>query len=129
MDIVGDTFITDCKIPSTTVYSKFNDLSSINIPDIEKTEIGIYTKNCGLENCHCSFGNDEYLYHLLKYYNCILSEETYYIIRYHSLYSWHTNRAYNILKLIKIKKCSIELNYLINTIFIQKKILNLIFIL
>tara|TARA_Y100000385_G_scaffold123502_1_gene128396 strand:- start:3243 stop:4046 length:804 start_codon:yes stop_codon:yes gene_type:complete len=95
--IVGDTFITGCKIPSTCVYPEFNNLLSIYIPDIEKTKMGIYTKNCGLENCHCSFGHDEYLYHLLKFNNCTLPEEAYYIIRYHSLYPWHTEGEYKHL--------------------------------
>lgn len=93
--IVGDTFIVGCKIPDSSVYSEYNNLAKV--PEIEKTEMGIYYKNCGLEQCHCSFGHDEYLYHVLKYNECLLPEEAYYIIRYHSLYPWHTNGEYKNL--------------------------------
>lgn len=93
--IVGDTFIVGCKIPDTCIFSEFNNNSEISSE--EKTKYGIYNKNCGLEKCHCSFGHDEYLYHLLKYNKCTLPEEAYYIIRYHSLYPWHTENEYQHL--------------------------------
>ena len=46
----------------------------------------------------CSFGHDEYLYRLLKFNNIKLPEEAYYMIRYHSLYVWHTENEYSYLE-------------------------------
>jgi len=95
--IVGDTFIVGCHIPKTCVYPEFNVLNLDNIFDRQNTNTGIYNKNCGLDKCHCSFGHDEYLYRLLKFNECTLPEEALYIIRYHSLYPWHTHNDYKEL--------------------------------
>ena len=59
-----------------------------------KSKLGIYEENCGLDNVRCSWGHDEYLYWILKK-NCVdLPPEALYIIRYHSLYTYHTHGAY-----------------------------------
>ena len=62
--------------------------------DKYNTELGIYAEGCGLDSVTCSWGHDEYLYQVLKHNQCNLPEEALYIIRYHSLYSYHTNGEY-----------------------------------
>ena len=54
--------------------------------------------NCGLDECSVSFGHDEYLYRLLKYNNHKLPLEAEYMIRYHSLYAWHSGTSYDYLE-------------------------------
>ena len=50
-----------------------------------------------MDNCHISYGHDEYLYQLLKFNNINLPNEALYIIRYHSLYLHHRENAYEHL--------------------------------
>ena len=92
--IVGDTFIVGCKITNKIVYPEFNMLN----PDMKNpkynTKLGIYQQNCGLDNVNCSWGHDEYLYQILKNNKNSLPEEALYVIRYHSLYSYHDRAAY-----------------------------------
>ena len=88
--IVGDTFIVGYTIPNSIVYNKYNCLTTDKINNI-------YIKNMGLDNCKISFGHDEYLYNVLKYNNSTIPQEGLNIIRYHSLYVWHTNGEYREL--------------------------------
>ncbi len=108
--IVGDTFITGCKIPDGIVFPEFNKEN----PDMQdpkyNTKYGIYTPNCGLDNVYCSWGHDEYLYQILKYNKCNLPYEALYIIRFHSLYSYHKNNEYQHLTNDKDKKMLSWLN-------------------
>ena len=95
--IVGDTFIVGCKIPDSCVYSEFNKFNPDNSNKNYNTKLGIYENNCGLSNCYCSFGHDEYLYQVLLYNKIKLPEEAMYMIRYHSLYPWHKEGEYKHL--------------------------------
>ena len=92
--IVGDTFIVGCAIPDEIVYPDFNKEN----PDMNdaryNTFFGMYEPCCGLENVICSWSHDEYLYRILKHNYVDLPDEALYIIRYHSLYSYHTYGAY-----------------------------------
>lgn len=93
--IVGDTFIVGCKIPDCIVYPEFNkDNPDYHNPKYN-TELGIYKKGCGLSSVSSSWGHDEYLYQVLKHNKVNLPEEALYIIRYHSLYSYHTENYYH----------------------------------
>jgi inositol oxygenase len=95
--IVGDTFIVGCAIPDEIVYPEFNGKNPDMLDKRYNTRLGIYQENCGLENIMCTWGHDEYLYSILKH-NCIeLPEEAFYIIRYHSLYTYHTYGGYDYL--------------------------------
>ena len=102
--IVGDTFITGCKIPDEMIFREFNMLNPEMNDDCTNTKLGIYKENCGLENVLMSFGHDEYLYQLLKHNNVKLPDEAYYMIRYHSCYLWHQNNKYDHLMNDKDKK-------------------------
>jgi inositol oxygenase len=59
---------------------------------------GIYKPGQGLSSAKASFGHDEYLYQLLRFNNVDLPEEAYYMIRFHSLYPWHKENAYDWLE-------------------------------
>lgn len=98
--IVGDTFILGCKIPEEIVFNEFN----LENESANQTILGIYSEKCGLDKVKCSFGHDEYLYRMLKYNKVNLPEEAYYIIRYHSLYLWHTYDQYQYFENEKDKK-------------------------
>jgi inositol oxygenase len=95
--IVGDTFITGCEFPTSLVHSEFNTLNPDMTLERFNTKYGIYTPNTGLQNCFCSWGHDEFMYRVLKHNNTKLPEEALYIIRYHSLYAWHTEGEYKHL--------------------------------
>ena len=92
--IVGDTFILGCKIPESIVYPEFNNL---NKDHNAYDKYGIYEKRCGLENCKISWGHDEFLYQTLMNNEHNLPNEALYIIRYHSLYLFHTENEYEHL--------------------------------
>nr|XP_053637022.1 inositol oxygenase-like isoform X2 [Cherax quadricarinatus] len=89
--IVGDTFAVGCEFPDSIVYrhSTFHNNPDLNNPKFN-TKYGIYQPNCGLQNVYISWGHDEYMYQVLKHNKCTLPEEAFYIIRFHSLYPWHS---------------------------------------
>jgi inositol oxygenase len=92
--VVGDTFPVGCKHSDKIVYPEY----FVNNPDFHNpefnTKYGVYEPNCGLDNVHLSWGHDEYLYQMTKNH---LPEEALYMIRYHSFYSQHRERAYDHL--------------------------------
>lgn len=94
--IVGDTFVVGCAYPRSVIFYK----TLLDNPDFENSEynsrLGIYSEKCGMKNLKISFGHDEYLYLVLsgnrmKHH---LPEEYWDIIRFHSLYPWHSDNAY-----------------------------------
>ena len=91
--IVGDTFITGTKLPNDLILPEYNEYNLDHNNNINK-----YVDNCGLDDCSVSFGHDEYLYRLLKYNNHKLPLEAEYMIRYHSLYAWHSGTSYDYLE-------------------------------
>jgi len=90
--IVGDTFITGTKIPDLDDFSEFNKLNKDNIEHNE-----FYKEKCGLNNCLCSFGHDEYLFRIMLNNKNSFPPEAYFIVRYHSLYLLHKYNQYNYL--------------------------------
>ncbi|CAH1801234.1 unnamed protein product [Owenia fusiformis] len=97
--VVGDTFPVGCAFSNNIVFGKESFMDN---PDTNNSayssELGIYTKNCGLDNVKISWGHDEYLYQVLKNHpGCKIPEEGMYMIRYHSLYPWHTAGDYQHL--------------------------------
>lgn len=82
--IVGDTFILGC--PNNNLV--FNEYQ----PDIKYE----YKNGCGIENLLISYGHDEFLYQVLKFnkHRHKLPEKYWNMIRYHSLYAWHTHGQY-----------------------------------
>ncbi|MCL6266103.1 inositol oxygenase [Flagellimonas myxillae] len=92
--VVGDTYPVGCQFSDKIVYPEFFEANSDSTDERFNTKLGVYTENCGLRNVHMSWGHDEYLYHVMKDH---LPEEGLYIIRYHSFYAQHRERAYDHL--------------------------------
>jgi inositol oxygenase len=92
--VVGDTFPVGCAYSDKVVYPEyFKNNSDFQNPAYQ-TELGVYTKNCGLRNVNMSWGHDEYIYQIMKDY---LPESGLYMLRYHSFYAWHREAAYSYL--------------------------------
>ena len=92
--VVGDTFPVGCTYSDKVVYPEY----FANNPDFQnnsyQTELGVYSKNCGLRKVNMSWGHDEYIYQMMKNY---LPEPGLYMLRYHSFYAWHREGAYSYL--------------------------------
>lgn len=92
--IVGDTFITGISpFPQELILAQYNELNNDHVSGVNK-----YQPKCGLKNTSVAFGHDEYMYHLLKANNHNMPKEAEYIIRYHSLYGWHSSNGYDWLQ-------------------------------
>ncbi|CAN0429851.1 unnamed protein product [Lampetra planeri] len=96
--VVGDTFPVGCAFQKSIVY---RDSTFQDNPDSHdaryNTLCGIYEPNCGLDKVSMSWGHDEYMYRVLKFNECTIPEEGFYIVRYHSFYPWHTAGDYGHL--------------------------------
>jgi len=89
--VVGDTYVMGCRFPKSIVF--YDTLKQS--PDYNKYDnTGIYKNGCGMEKLTISFGHDEYLYMVLDGNKHLFSRKYMNIIRYHSLYPWHTNSEY-----------------------------------
>ena len=91
--VVGDTFPVGCQFSEKIVYRQSTFANNPDLHnDIYSTKYGMYSVNCGLDQCLMSWGHDEYLYRVLTNHpTCKLPEEALYIIRYHSFYPWYDN--------------------------------------
>ena len=89
--LVGDTFATGLSISDSVVLPEYNSCNKDHTSD----SLELPAMNCGLHNLSMSFGHDEYMYRLLIANRHNLPLEAEYIIRYHSLYLWHTENAYS----------------------------------
>jgi len=109
--LVGDTFITGCSLPKNIVLAQYNHLNADNIDSEDSNNSNSnnsnsnnssnnnkYTSGCGLKNCSISFGHDEYMYRLLIANIHKMPKEAEYIVRYHSLYAWHSGDEYDYLE-------------------------------
>jgi inositol oxygenase len=92
--VVGDTFPVGCAFSDKIVYPEFFSHNPDFNHEIYSTKYGVYEPNCGLKNVHLSWGHDEYVYHMMKDY---IPEPGLYMLRYHSFYSQHREKAYNHL--------------------------------
>jgi inositol oxygenase len=89
--VVGDTFPVGCRFSEKVVfYEAFDDNPDKHVEELQ-TECGIYQPNCGLDRLLLSWGHDEYLYHVVKDF---LPPPALAMIRYHSCYPIHRERAY-----------------------------------
>jgi inositol oxygenase len=92
--VVGDTFPVGCAFSKRIVHA---DLFEAN-PDLgdpaRSSRLGIYREGCGLDRVHLAWGHDEYLHQVLRHH---LPEQALYVIRYHSFYAQHQERAYDFL--------------------------------
>lgn len=90
--IVGDTFVVgDGELPDCLVHPEFNKLHKAQ-------DVG-YKDGCGLSNVLVAYGHDEYLYEVLRRSPGVcLPNEAFYMVRFHSMYPWHTGNAYERLE-------------------------------
>ena len=92
--VVGDTFPVGCGYSDKVVFPEF----FTNNPDYQipayQSSSGVYEQGCGLDKVYLSWGHDEYMYHVTRDY---LPVEARYMIRYHSFYAAHKERAYSHL--------------------------------
>ncbi|KAF8761519.1 hypothetical protein RHS01_01114 [Rhizoctonia solani] len=95
-DVVGDTFVVGCAFPDEIIYPGSFTENPDSKHSTYSTKYGIYEPNCGLDNVMLSWGHDEYLYHVMKDQSS-LPEEGLAMIRYHSFYPWHREKAYQYL--------------------------------
>jgi inositol oxygenase len=92
--VVGDTFPVGCAFSDRIVWPElFEANPDTRVPEYS-ARLGIYTEACGLDQVHLSWGHDEYLFHVLRDH---LPEESLYVLRYHSFYAQHRERAYDFL--------------------------------
>jgi inositol oxygenase len=92
--VVGDTFPVGCRYSEKVVFPEFfAENPDSKVPEYQTPE-GIYSRHCGLDQVHLSWGHDEYLYHVVKDY---LPEEGLAMIRYHSCYPVHREGEYGHL--------------------------------
>lgn len=92
--VVGDTFPVGCRFSDKIVYSQFFAENPDSTNPVYQTELGVYQRNCGLDQVLMSWGHDEYLYHVVKDY---LPTPALYMIRYHSCYPIHREMEYDYL--------------------------------
>lgn len=92
--VVGDTFPVGCRFSDKIVYPEFFTTNPDFSDERYSSKLGVYTQNCGLDQVKMSWGHDEYLYQIVKDY---LPKPALYMIRYHSFYSQHRERAYDYL--------------------------------
>lgn len=92
--VVGDTFPVGCAFSDRIVYSEFFKENPDAGRPFGQSAHGIYEPHCGLANIHLSWGHDEYLHTVVRDH---LPEPALYMIRYHSFYPGHRERAYDHL--------------------------------
>jgi inositol oxygenase len=92
--IGGDTFPVGCAWSDKIVFAEYFAANPDREVAAYQTLCGVYEPHCGLERVDMSWGHDEYLYWVMRDY---LPEEALYIIRYHSFYPQHRERAYDHL--------------------------------
>jgi inositol oxygenase len=92
--VVGDTFPVGCAFSEKIVFAEFFADNPDSRDERFQSPCGIYSAHCGLDQVHLSWGHDEYLYQVVKPY---LPEPALYMIRYHSFYPGHRERAYEHL--------------------------------
>src|SRR6476660_6132186 len=90
--VVGDTFPVGCAFSESIVFAEFFADNPDSQNPLYMTECGVYEEHCGLNKVDLSWGHDEYLYHVVRPY---FPEPALYMIRYHSFYPGHRERAYD----------------------------------
>jgi len=94
---VGDTFPVGCAHSDRIVRSDFFKFNPDANDMVYSTTYGIYNPNCGLDKLTMSWGHDEYMFMVLQHNNCRIPLQGQSIIRFHSFYPWHKEKAYEHL--------------------------------
>lgn len=92
--VVGDTFPVGCAFSERIVFAEYFATNPDAANPEYQSACGIYSPHCGLDSVDLSWGHDEYLYQVVRPY---LPEPALYMLRYHSFYPGHKERAYDHL--------------------------------
>jgi len=95
--VVGDTFPVGVRFDESIVYHSAFAANPDSADPRYNTEFGIYSRGCGLDSVHMSWGHDEYMYQVLVNSGCTLPLEALYIVRFHSFYALHREDRYGRL--------------------------------
>uniref|UniRef100_A0A7S2L9T4 Inositol oxygenase n=1 Tax=Leptocylindrus danicus TaxID=163516 RepID=A0A7S2L9T4_9STRA len=96
--ISSRTRIVGCLPPERCIFSEFRRLSPDIKNDQYNSQLGIYRRHCGLENVFLLWTGPEYMYHMLKANDVTIPSDGLLLLRFFSLYDWHTNNAYSDLE-------------------------------
>jgi inositol oxygenase len=94
---VGDNYPVGCSHSEKIVKHEFFQYNPDTADPTYNTLYGIYQPNCGLNNVRLSWGHDEYMYMVCKHNGSLIPELGLNIIRFHSFYPWHKEKAYEHL--------------------------------
>jgi len=92
--VVGDTFPVGCQFSDRIVFADTFKANPDHEHKVYSTKNGLYKPGCGINNLTMSWGHDEYLYQVCMHNKSKLPPAALYMIRYHSFYPWHRERAY-----------------------------------
>uniref|UniRef100_A0A0N5B441 Inositol oxygenase n=1 Tax=Strongyloides papillosus TaxID=174720 RepID=A0A0N5B441_STREA len=93
--VTGDTYPVGCAPANSIVYGIESFKGNIDLQNPKyNTKLGMYKKNCGIENLLMCWSHDEYLYQVLVNHGCTLPIDCLYAIRFHSFYPYHTGNDY-----------------------------------
>jgi inositol oxygenase len=88
--------IVGCKAPDRASFSEFRHLNTDEVDSRYNTDVGAYTRYCGLDKVCLTWTGCEYMYHLLRHNSC-LPDEGLAMVRYFLLGDWHAHYEYSAL--------------------------------
>jgi inositol oxygenase len=95
--VTGDSFPMGCAFSEKNIFPQFFKENPDSEHKVYSTQNGVYEPHCGLEKVKMCWGHDEYMYQVCVRNNCTLPKSALYMIRFHSFYPWHRERAYTHL--------------------------------
>jgi inositol oxygenase len=120
--VVGDTWVTGCRLPGSLVYDEYNSSNPDMADPLLSTALGVYPKGIGMTRVTFAFNHDVYLADLLEHPlnrpHHSLPQEAIDIIRLHSCYPFFDKGEYKDLmdptydeklleNLIRFNKCDL----------------------
>lgn len=101
--VCGDIFPVGCRFQTDKiVHGETLDVNPDMQHPVYSSELGVYTRQCGLMHVHMGWGHDEFLYQVLRRadreHGLGLDPRILYVVRFHSFYPWHDARAYTQLE-------------------------------
>lgn len=99
--IVGDTWVTGCRLPASLVYPEYNRTNPDMQDPLMSTPLGVYTKGQGMTTLTYAFNHDVYLAdvlaHPLNHGHHSLPQDALDVIRLHSCYPFFDKGDYKEL--------------------------------
>jgi inositol oxygenase len=107
--VVGDIFPVGCSHSEKIVKAEYFQYNPDQKNELYNTLYGVYEPNCGLDSLLMSWGHDDYMFSVCRHNNCRIPLNGLNIIRFHSFYPWHKEKAYEHL----MKESDFELRDLV----------------